>query len=285
MVARRRTPRSRSRIRVRTAGDTIDAEIAAVWDANATFWDEKMGEGNLTHRNLVLPSVERLLEVRAGTRILEVACGNGQLARSLATAGAQVVATDLSERMLDLARARSAAFAGRIEYRGLNAADPAALRPFAQHPFDAVVCSMALMDMSDVGPLARALPELLRPGGRFVFAVTHPCFNTTGLRRMREETDEAGTLVERAGVFVYRYATPTQARGLAMIGQPQPQWYFDRPLHALLRPFFEVGLALDGLEEPQFPPTVEPTRAMSTIAFPEIPPVLAGRMRLLPQSR
>jgi hypothetical protein len=102
---------------------------------------------------------------------------------------------------------------------------------------------------------------------------------------MVEEEDAGGTLVQRAGVFVYRYRTPITAHGLAIPGQPRPQLYFDRPLAELLRPFFESGLALDGLEEPQFPPEVVPNRSMSWISFPEIPPVLVGRLRPIAVAR
>jgi SAM-dependent methyltransferase len=263
--------------------ESIDPrEVAEIWDANADFWDAQMGEGNLTHRHLVAPIMERLLELRRGERVLDVACGNGQFARRLAELGAHVDAVDLSEGMLAHARARSGEFPGRIEFHRLDACDPDALGTLPTGGYSAVVSSMALMDMRDLRPLARALPRLLQPGGRFVFSVTHPAFNGTGIRRMVEEEDAGGTLVQRSGVFVYRYRTPLTARGLAIPGQPRPQLYFDRPLGELLRPFFQSGLALDGLEEPQFPPEVTPNRPMSWISFPEIPPVLVGRLRPIP---
>ena len=56
------------------------------------------------------------------------------------------------------------------------------------------------------------------------------------------------------------------------------QLYFDRPLSVLLEAFFDGGLALDGLEEPAFPPGSEAGR-LHWNGVPEIPPVLVGRMR------
>jgi len=254
-------------------------EVRRAWEGNAAFWDERMGEGNPTHLRLVLPATERLLAVRPGERLLEIACGNGQLARWLAARGATVVATDFSEAMLERARRRRDGPGPPIEYRPLDATDPAALRSLGAGRFSAVVCSMALMDMSTVEPLAAALPELLEEDGRFVFSVTHPSFNSSGARRVREEEDDGGTIRERRGVFVSRYATPAVAKGLAMIGQPVPQFYFDRPLSELLRPFFDAGMALDALEEPTFAPGDAPGRAMGWSELPEIPPVLVGRLR------
>ncbi|MCI4350779.1 MAG: class I SAM-dependent methyltransferase [Thermoplasmata archaeon] len=259
----------------------IGGKVAAVWDANAAFWDARMGEGNLTHRTLVAPTMERLLQLRKGEVVLDIACGNGQFARRLAELGATVVAVDLSGGMLAHARARSAQVGDRIDFRRLDATDPAALDELGRGRFAAVVSAMALMDMTEIAPLARALPSLLAPGGRFVFAVTHPAFNGTGMRRMIEEEDVGGTMVQRSGVVVFRYGTPTTAKGLAMVGQPEPQYYFDRPLNELLRPFFAAGLAVDALEEPRFGPDLPTTRPLSWAAFTEIPSVLVVRMRLL----
>lgn len=42
---------------------------------------------------------------------------------------------------------------------------------------------------------------------------------------------------------------------------------------------FSAGLVLDGLEEPAFPPGAEPGRRFGWQAYPEIPPVLAARLR------
>jgi SAM-dependent methyltransferase len=66
-----------------------------------------------------------------------MACGNGNF--RLAGSGADVVATDFAPRMIDVARERSAAYEGRIEYRLVDATDesqPAAL----PGQFDAIVC-------------------------------------------------------------------------------------------------------------------------------------------------
>ncbi|MCI4322427.1 MAG: class I SAM-dependent methyltransferase [Thermoplasmata archaeon] len=277
-----RSARSRT-----TPGRTspVGRAVRDVWDANADFWDERMADGNLTHRYLVAPPTERLLALQPGEEVLEIACGNGQFTRRLAQLGAKVLAVDFSEGMLRHARARSRTARGTIEYRRLDAADGQALRSLGTNRFAAVVCNMALMDMAEIAPLASALPTLLAEGGRFVFSVAHPCFNTGGMRRIVEDEDAGGTMVDRAGVYVYRYLTPTTSKGLAMIGQPRPQYYFERPLSALLRPFLENGLALDGLEEPQFPPNVRGPKRMSWFSVPEIPYILVVRLRVGGPSR
>jgi SAM-dependent methyltransferase len=285
MPAAKRPARPSRRPAPATTPSRVGQQVREIWDANADFWDERMAEGNLTHRHLLAPTVERLLALRRGEEVLEIACGNGQLSRRMADLGARVVAVDISEGMLRHARARSRKYRSTIDYRRLDAADPAALRQLGSHRFAAVVCNMAIMDMAEIRPLAAAVRSLLTPTGRFVFSITHPCFNGTGMRRVMEDEDQAGTMVERAGVFVYRYRTPTTAEGLAMIGQPRAQLLFDRSLNDLFRPFFRGGLVLDALEEPRFPLSIQPNRTFSWISFREIPQVLIVRLRPLSRAR
>jgi SAM-dependent methyltransferase len=246
------------------------------WERNAGFWDEAMGaEGNSFHLQLVRPAVERLLGDVAGKRVLEIACGNGLFARRMAERGARVVATDASAKMLDRARARPSE---GIEYRPLDAADAGQLAALGRNEFDAVVCNMALMDMADIEPLAAALPALLHADGRFVFSSMHPCFNTTGMRMIHELQMAGDQELELAGVVITRYATPAVEEGVAIVGQPATQLYFDRPLALLLGTFLGVGMVLDGIEEPAFPSPTGVQR-LQWESLPEIPPVLCCRLR------
>lgn len=248
------------------------------WDQNAHFWDDKMGEGNAFHLTLVRPGVERLLGGAEGQRVLDVGCGNGLLARRLAALGAEVVAVDGSAAMLQRAAVRGDG-EGAISYRVMDATSEAELLNLGVETFDAAVAAMVLMDLPVIGPLASALSRLLKPGGRFVFAVAHPCFNTTGTSRFMEATERDGRSSTIHGVKITTYRTLAPAPGVAIVGQPVPHTYFDRSLTALLAPFFNVGLRLDGLEEPVLPPAPDGTRPDLWDAHREIPPVLLARLR------
>jgi 2-polyprenyl-3-methyl-5-hydroxy-6-metoxy-1,4-benzoquinol methylase len=264
-----------------TADDSaaLTRETQAIWDGKAAFWDEQMGEGNAWHRTLVAPAVERLLAPQVGETILDVACGNGQFARRLAELGANVVATDFSPTFLERARARSAAFAGRIDYRLVDATDEAQLLALGVGRFDAAVCNMALMDMTTITPLLRALGALLRPGGRFVFAVPHPCFNSNATTLALEEEDRAGELRETRSVRIAAYLDIPPGKGMGMPGEPAPHYYFHRPLHELLGACFAAGFVLDGLLEPAFDAASASPKPLSWANFTQIPPLLAARLR------
>lgn len=262
--------------------EALTAESRDIWNQNAAYWDEYMGpEGNTFHRHLVSPAAERLLGIRPDEEVLEVACGAGLFARRLGELGARVLATDFSEVFIERARIRCRDFADKIELRVLDATDESSLRALGNNRFDAVVSNMALMDIADIRPLADSLPHLLKPSGRFVFTTCHPCFNHSGATRVAEEQDAAGTTEVTYSVRVSRYLGLSVDKGTGIPGQQVAHYYFDRPLHRLLAPFFAAGLVLDGLEEPAFDESV-PSREQTRWGgnFHEIPPVLAVRMRL-----
>ena len=258
-----------------------NAETREAWDENAAFWDQRMGEGNEWVEVLVWPATERLLGLHPGERVLDIACGNGLTSRRLAALGAEVVAFDFSEEMIAHARRRTTEHGDRIEYQVLDATDEKALLALGAGRFDAALCSMALFDMAEIEPLLRALARLLRPAGRFVFSVLHPCFNSARIQQVAEMEDREGEIVTTYSVKVSGYMTPTISRGVAIAGQPKPQLYFHRPLHALLGACFEAGFVLDGLEERAFPADQVTGRLPLSWSghFHEIPPVLVARVR------
>jgi len=250
-------------------------EVRGAWDALASYWDEQMEAGNTWQRNLIQPAVERLLELRPGEHVLEIACGNGEFSRHMASLGARVLATDFSEPMLERARARG----GDVEYRRVDATDERALLELgSEGTFDAAVCNMAIMDMREIEPMAAALASLVRPGGRLLLSTTHPAFNKGDVVRVVEQTEDETGVVRRYAVKMFSYITPTVGKGVALEGQPVTQWYFDRPISAILEPFFRHGWVLDGLEEPVL--SRDETREGSTARiFSELPGVLVARMR------
>ena len=257
-------------------------EIRQVWNKNAAFWDERMGDGNEFVELLVWPATERLLGLSPGERVLDIACGSGLSSRRLAAKGAKVVAFDFAEEMIARARARAHPHPEQIQYFVLDATDEAALLALGKGCFDAALCHMALFDMAELQPLMRALTKLLRSGGRFVFSILHPCFNSSqqALVAEMEETDEG--IVRRHGVKVFGYLQSTVRRGQALHDQPHSHPFFHRSLQELFGVGFAAGLLLDGLEEPAFPANHPPGRdALSWGAhLCEIPPVLVARMRL-----
>lgn len=169
-----------SRVAHRTVG-SAEAERASLawWDADAdTYLDEHgdfLGDADFVWcPEGVREEQARLLgppEAVAGADVLEVGCGSAPCARWLTAHGARAVACDLSAGMLRHARA--------AEHRtglapALLQANAEAL-PVQDDTFD-IACSSfgALMFLPSLETVFAEVARALRPGGRWVFSVTHP---------------------------------------------------------------------------------------------------------------
>jgi len=259
---------------------TLVAEVRDIWNRNAGFWNQAMGEGNRFHRLLVEPIMENLLAVCRDQHILDLACGQGYFSKRLVELGATVLATDISRGMLDLAEQRLQGHEHRIRLAVVDATDREKLAELAQSgPFDAIVANMALMDIPYLEPMAEVLPTLLRPAAPFVISVLHPCFNMNlGCRLGAEEEDRNGIITVERYVRISRYITPYAVKYTGIIGQPEPHYYFHRPLSELLRPFLSNGWMLDGFQESVFTSADPKSRFFSWEHYQEIPPVLVLRL-------
>ena len=267
-----------------TESDELNQETRAAWNANASIWDDRMGdEGNDFFRILQWPNIVSFLKPQPADHILDIACGNGLTSRKLAEFGATVIAFDFSAELLKLAQSRPNPDA-RITYYSLDATDESALlESLSQHaPIDSALCNMALFDIVEIEPLFRALRSLLKPGGVFVFSLTHPAFNNSSSMHVAEEMDDEGQIKTVYSVKISRYMTPYHAHGVALREQPKPQLYFERPLQYYLNTGFENGFVLDGFAECAFPPEHTSPHPLSWSGkYSEIPPVLVARLRLL----
>lgn len=146
------------------------------WDADADAYQAEHGWflGDVDFRwcpEGLRESDARLLGDVRGKRILEVGCGAAAVARWLAVEGADVVAFDLSAGMLRHAREAADRSGVRVP---LVQADATRL-PFGDGVFDLACTSFgAVPFVDDSAAVMREVFRVLRPGGRWAFAVTHP---------------------------------------------------------------------------------------------------------------
>lgn len=115
------------------------------------------------------PTLQSLLPRIEGLRVLDLGCGFGWFSRWSMAAGAQsVVGIDLSENMLERAKAETSDT--RIKYVRADL-DVVELGPGS---FDLVFSSLTLHYLKDLSSLIRQVYRGLRSGGHFVFSVEHP---------------------------------------------------------------------------------------------------------------
>ncbi|GAH42899.1 unnamed protein product, partial [marine sediment metagenome] len=144
----------------------------STWDALAPAW-LSVDEENYHHKYRILPEVYRMLNVQKDDKILDVACGKGDVARDLAGSGAKVTGIDIS-KMLEYAIEEEEKEKLGITYLELNAEN--IIDKFERASFDKVVCNMALMDIEDYKKTIQQISFVLRENGIFVFSITHPVF-------------------------------------------------------------------------------------------------------------
>ena len=259
----------------------LNDEGRELWNRKAKFWDGLHGDnGNIFHRRLVEPSVLQLLDLRPGDTVLDIGCGNGALARRLAALGAQVTAIDFSDQLIKLARWRTDSVGLNVEYLVLDATDKAALLNLGQARFDAITCTMTLMDIPTTEPLFRAAASLLRAGGRFVFSMMHPAFNSNNPIFLHEKEDRGGAVIEHFSIKLRQYLDMPPVKGAGAPGEPTPHFYYHRPLEELLGSAFTAGFVLDGLREPAFSTEdADNSALLSWASFSQFPPILSGRLR------
>jgi ubiquinone/menaquinone biosynthesis C-methylase UbiE len=253
----------------------LNDQVKEIWDSNAEFWDGKTGEGNAFHKILIEPTQLKLLNIQAGNKILDVACGNGQFARKMAEMGAEVTAIDFSEEFIKIAKSKSR---GDIEYQVMDVTDESRLKALTGRDFDSIVCAMAFMNMENIEVLIKQSPGMLKRKGIFVFSILHPCFNSGENILVHEQDDLESEIKNRYYVKISNYLIEKSRLGTGILGQPRSQFYFHRPISTILRYFFENGFVLDAFEEPSFVNTENDS--LYDNIYKHNPPALICKLRL-----
>jgi SAM-dependent methyltransferase len=144
-------------------------------------------------QDLELPTFEKLVKLKQGEHMLDLATGNGLVAQHLAALGGEVTATDASTQMLEFAKNRMTEDeASKSTYQIVDVTNTEELNSLAheaqkvrtslqlrstplillltgdakRHGFDVITLNMAIMDIATIEPLATNLPKLLKQDGR-----------------------------------------------------------------------------------------------------------------------
>jgi SAM-dependent methyltransferase len=218
---------------------------AGSWEHIAIWWDEQVGEwGDYYHQHLILPALLRALGELTRLSVVDLGCGNGASSRWLARAGADVIGVEVSAAMVERARAWEERTPLGVEYL---VADGAHVSSLSDAIADRVIANMVLHDMEDAAGFFREVSRLLKPSGRLVASLLHPCFESVEGSSWLSETIELETRVSKR---IWRYAEPYAALGVAKPDQPERHTYYHRPLNWYCERLVEAGLVIDCLAEP-----------------------------------
>ncbi|TDB89748.1 class I SAM-dependent methyltransferase [Actinomadura sp. 7K534] len=142
------------------------------WEANARYWVKVIRERRDRYRTeLTDGAVLDAIGPCAGRRVLDAGCGEGYLARTLAAQGADVTGVDVSQGLIDAARAHPAQEATATFVRA--SVDDL---PFEDDAFDLVVCNHLFSHLQDPTRAFGEFSRVLASGGRLILLTLHPCF-------------------------------------------------------------------------------------------------------------
>jgi ubiquinone/menaquinone biosynthesis C-methylase UbiE len=253
----------RGRVRPRSS-------IRTDWDEVAPWYDQLVGsEGSEYQQRIIIPGVLRLLAAAKGEAVLDVACGQGVLCRALAARGANATGVDAAPKMIEAARRH-----GPPEIRYF-VGDAGNLSFLPAGRFDAAACVLAIQNIHQPGPVFAGVAAALRPMGRFVLVMTHPCFR--GAKETAWGWDDSAKVQYRR---IDRYLLPRKTP-IAMHPGSDPRqytWTFHRPIESYVKWLRQAGLLIDAMEEwPGHKTSIGPRAAAENASRKEIPMFLAIR--------
>jgi ubiquinone/menaquinone biosynthesis C-methylase UbiE len=212
------------------------------WDHVAGWYDSLVADrGTELQQDIIIPGILRLLRLRRGEKVLDLACGQGAVSQALFREGVEVTGIDASPRLIEMARRRSP---GAIRYL---VGDARQLGALPDGGFDAVVCALAAQNIDPIAPLFAEAARVLRPGGRLVMVLSHPAFRIP--RQSSWRWDEGRKLLYRG---VDLYLTPLKIPiDMAPFKKPGEKvtWTYHRALQAYVNGLAAANLWTNALEE------------------------------------
>lgn len=233
------------------------------WEQNAGWWQDQFTDGaDPEYEEQMLPIVAEHLQ--GATRVLDIGCGEGQVARHIARTvpGVAVVGVEPAEAQLVVARER----AGGPRYvRG-----EANALPVADGAFDAVVACLVFEHITDVDAALAEVARSLSPGGVFLFLLNHPLLQVPGSGWIDDHIlDEQ---YWRVGAYLVEDVSLEElAPGVVLP-------FVHRPLSRYVNRMADVGMRIDRMLEPAPPPGFV-ARAPEYQAAVTIPRLLVLRAR------
>jgi SAM-dependent methyltransferase len=211
-----------------------------LWEANAGWWQDGFTAGaDPEYEEQILPLAAEHL-AGAG-RVLDVGCGEGQVARLAAGGGATtVVGIDSTDAQVVEAAHRG----GGPAYARAGAAR----LPFRDATFDAAVACLVFEHITDVDVAIAEVARVLAPGGRFLFFLNHPLLQTPNSGWIDDQVLDPPEQYWRIGPYLVEDETVEEVEKGVFIP------FIHRPLSRYVNALADVGLAVRRMEEPAPPP-------------------------------
>lgn len=210
-----------------------------LWEINARWWQDGYSEGaDEEYVEQILPLAAHHL--RGVRRVLDVGCGEGQIARLAAGVGGTDLAVGVDPTPAQIAEA---AKRGGGVHVARSAADDL---PFASGAFDAVVACLVFEHIHALDAAIAEVGRVLAPGGRFLFFLNHPLL----------QTPNSGWIDDTILDEQYWRIGPYLLEDSRVEEVDHHVWipFIHRPLSRYINAMIAAGLYLTVMDEPAPPP-------------------------------
>ena len=216
------------------------------WGHVGSWYDDLIGQdGSDHHQKLIIPGVLRMLDIKPGEHLLDVACGQGVLGRAAAKRGVQIAGVDLAGSLIQAALERREN-TSLEQYYQADVRDLAACAAIVPGTFDAAACVLAIANITPLSPVWQGIYNALKPGGKLVVVLLHPCFRIP--KQSSWQWDQQHAMQHR---LVDAYLTSEKIPIAMHPGRDTSPTTttFHRPLQAYINTLGSAGLWIDHTEE------------------------------------
>jgi ubiquinone/menaquinone biosynthesis C-methylase UbiE len=213
-------------------------DLRAEWAALAPEWIARVESGRNEAREGVLD--DRMLELAgdvAGTRVIDLGCGEGRFSRMLAARGATVVGVDLQPAFIEYANARKGPNESYV------VGDMERLDGIGDGTFDLAISYITLVDVPDMHAAISAAARVVSPGGRFIVCNSSP-MATAALTGPWERDEDGRKLHYRLDDYT------NEGPRSAQLWPGGNVTNFHRMLSTTVNAFIGAGFAVEAIYEP-----------------------------------
>ena len=199
----------------------VDQSEIAKFSALAHRWWDPNSEFKPLHaiNPLRLSWIKSFVNLE-GKRAVDIGCGGGILAESLAQSGANTTGIDLSEKALKVAQLHALEVGANLTYRAISAEE---LAKEQAGQYDVVTCMEMLEHVPDPASVVQACADLCKPGGTLFFSTINRnpksyLFAIIGaeylLRLLPKGTHEYAKFIKPSELVAFTRAAGLEMRGM-----------------------------------------------------------------------
>ena len=217
------------------------------WNSVASWYDELLKNDDSYQAKVILPNLLRVLNLKKGELVYDLACGQGYFSNVFAHVGAIVIASDLSKNLIETAKkdSKSASAVGEKINFYISPAHKAQF--IKDNSIDTIVIVLAIQNIENVNEVLCECKRILKKDGRLVLVLNHPAFRVP----------QASDWVYENGIqsrIVSHYLSPSKIYIDMTPGEKNPKKKiktisFHRSLQDYVKLFSKNGLAITRLEE------------------------------------